>query len=345
MSTVCAHLKTPVSSPLYKPIMMMIRQPIPRSISVLLGIASILILIGLYTFLSTRRAETKRRIAAEQHARVLKSIEQVLTQMLSAADDRAAAGRWQVELDRLQLQADELEVESREAVDRTVPTWGSLLHDGLLRTIQPQGLRKDQYWLYMDTKATLKRLVSGLAVGVALSVVLGILMGSYSWIEAFFVPPLAFLAKVPPTAMLAVFFVLVGTSFKMYVTMLAFGTLPTLAQAIYQSAKKDVPEALIFKAYTLGASHLEMMWNVIYKQILPRLIDAVRLQIGPAMVLLVAAEWMVADEGFGCRLRLFFQRTDMSVVYVYIIILGAIGLAADYLLIGLRRHLCPWFGD
>ena len=158
-------------------------------------------------------------------------------------------------------------------------------------------------------------------------------------------PPLSFLAKIPPTAMLAVFFVLVGTDFKMYVTMIAFGVLPTLAQTVYQSAKTDVPESLIYKAYTLGASHGEMIWNVIYKQILPRIIDAVRLQIGPAMVPLVAAEWMIAGQGFGYRLRLFYQRTDMTVVYLYLILLGAAGLAADYFLIWLRRKLCPWFGD
>ena len=84
---------------------------------------------------------------------------------------------------------------------------------------------------------------------------------------------------------------------------------------------------------------------MIYKQILPRIIDAVRLQIGPAMVLLVAAEWMVAGEGFGYRLRLFYQRTDMTVVYLYLILLGVAGLSADYALTWLRRKLCPWFGE
>ena len=226
-----------------------------------------------------------------------------------------------------------------------MPTFRSLYRDGLLRVLTPQGLRRDEHWLWEDALATTKRLLAGLLVGVLLSVALGILIGAYTPIEAFFVPPLSFLAKIPPTAMLAVFFVLVGVNFRMYVTMIAFGILPTLAQTVYQSAKKDVPQSLVFKAYTLGASHMELIWNVIYKQILPRLIDAVRLQIGPAMVLLIAAEWMVAGEGFGYRLRLFYQRTDMTVVYVYLMLLGVGGLLADYALIWLRRRICPWFGE
>ena len=158
-------------------------------------------------------------------------------------------------------------------------------------------------------------------------------------------PPFALLAKIPPTAMLAVFFVLVGTQFEMYLAMLAFGTLPTFAQTVYQSAKNDVPDELIQKADTLGASQMELITNVILPQVLPRLIDAVRLQVGPAMVLLVAAEWMVAGVGFGYRLRLFFQRTDMTVVFVYLIVLGFVGLIIDQALIWTRRTLCPWFGN
>ena len=131
----------------------------------------------------------------------------------------------------------------------------------------------------------------------------------------------------------------------MYVAIIVFGRLPSLAQSISASVRKDVPEELIFKAYTLGASSMELIWNVIFKQVLPRILDAIRLQIGPAVVLLVAAEWMVAGEGVGYRLRLFYQRTDMTIVFVYVFLLGILGLIADYGLIWLRRKLCPWFGD
>lgn len=323
---------------------MMIRQPISGLLRFALGLASILLLIAIYTFFSHSRALAKRDAAGvrldEVNAEIAKQ-----EQALAGDPDETSQQRTRQSIDNLKNRVPELEEESRTAVDRAVPTWGSLYKDGLLRVTKPQGLRKDEYWLWEDATATFKRLAGGLLVGVILSVIVGILMGSFSTVEAFLTPPLSFLAKVPPTAMLAAFFVLVGTAFKMYVTMIAFGTLPTLAQTIYQSAKKDVPESAIHKAYTLGASHMELIWNVIYKQILPRVIDAIRLQVGPALVLLIAAEWMVAGEGFGYRLRLFYQRTDMTVVYLYTFLLGAVGLLADYILIWIRRWLCPWFGE
>src|SRR5207244_2314758 len=121
--------------------------------------------------------------------------------------------------------------------------------------------------------------------------------------------------------------------------MVAFGILPTLAQAVFEAAKKDVPDELIYKSYTLGASQGELIWNVIYKHILPRVLEAIRLQIGPSMVYLLAAEMMVADVGFGYRIRLQSRLLDMRVVYVYLFILGLAGFVMDNVLIRLRRKI------
>ena len=221
-----------------------------------------------------------------------------------------------------------------------------LLNDGLIRACTPQGaFARKEVWIVEDFWATGLRLTTALVAGVFCSVIVGLMMGCFDPAEAALLPPFAFFSKVPATAVLPIFFVLIQINFSMYIAIIVFGMLPSLAQSISASVRKDVPEELIFKAYTLGASQAELIWNVIFRQVLPRILDAARLQIGPALVLLVAAEWMVAGEGIGYRLRLFYQRTDMTVVFVYVFALGLIGLAADYGLIWLRRKLCPWFGD
>ncbi len=200
-------------------------------------------------------------------------------------------------------------------------------------------------WIKVDALATYSRLFMGLATGVLLAVVIGMAMGCLTQAEAFFLPPVRFFAKIPPTAMMAVYFVLVGTETTMYVAMIALGIFPTLAQAVHQAAKKDVSEHAIYKAYTLGATHLEAIWNVVFRQVLPRIIENVRLQVGPAMVFLIAAEWAAASVGFGYRLRMQGRFMDMNIVYTYLIILGSTGLLIDWSLSALRRKLCPWFGE
>jgi NitT/TauT family transport system permease protein len=225
--------------------------------------------------------------------------------------------------------------------DKSIPTWQQLAQ-GAARVVTPQK-PTGQIWLLEDGKASFGRLFIGLAIGIAMAVVIGVAMGCYPVVEGFLLGPLSFLARVPPTAMLAIFFVLVGTQFKMYVTMISFGVLPILTQSVFLAVKKDVPEELIHKAYTLGASKFEAIWDVVLKQILPRIIESARLQVGPAMVYLIAAEMLVADVGFGYRLRMQSRLMEMSVVYTYLVLLGGAGYAIDRSFAWTRQWLCPWF--
>jgi NitT/TauT family transport system permease protein len=231
---------------------------------------------------------------------------------------------------------------ARNPDDTTIPTWG-LLAERLVQIVSPHE-RTGEVWLWLDARRTLWRLLSGLALAVLLGVPLGLAMGCYPPVAAFGLPPLAFLAKVPPTAMLAVFFVMVGTGYEMYVAMIVFGVLPSLAQTVCYAAAEDVPDELIFKAYTLGASQLETIWEVIYQHILPKTLDAIRLQIGPAMVYLIAAEMLLADVGLGFRIRIQARLMDMSTVYLYLVFLGLVGLLMDFGLGWFRRWMCPWYG-
>ena len=143
-------------------------------------------------------------------------------------------------------------------------------------------------WILEDSYATTIRLFNGLALGVLLGFLTGILMGCVPSIEAFLQPPLSLLAKVPPTAALAVYMVFFGTGMEMYVAMISLGIL--LRSPSDLPSIKDIPSEMLDKAYTLGASSFEVAVEVVFKQVLPKFIDTVRLCIGPAIVFLIAAE-------------------------------------------------------
>ena len=228
----------------------------------------------------------------------------------------------------------------RNPDDQTIPTFAQLAEG--VRTAFQVNPRTGERWVLVDAAATFKRLFIGLAVGVAAAVLIGLAMGCYTPVESFLQSPLTILAKVPPTAALAVFFVMVGTDTEMYVTMIAFGVLPTLAQAIYL-AVRDVPMENIDKALTLGASPGEVPLTVVLPQILPKVIDALRLQIGPALVYLIAAEMVCGDIGFGYRIRLQSRLLNMSLVYPYLAMLAAFGFLMDGGLRMLVRRCCPWY--
>jgi NitT/TauT family transport system permease protein len=263
----------------------MIRRPIQRSTSLLLGILSLYLLVSGYTWLSYR-----------QHQKV--------------------------------------------PDDTTIPTW-SQMGQGVVKMCSFNE-REHQRWIVADMKASGARFFIGLALGAGAAFMLGLAMGCFTPVESVCQPPLSLLAQIPPTAALAVFFVMVGTGQEMYITMIAFGILPALAQTVYL-AVKDFPEELQYKAYTLGASHMEVIFSILIKQVLPRLLDALRLVIGPAMVYLIAAEMVLGDVGFGYRIRLQSKLTNMNVVYPYLAILALFGFSMDFLLRRLQSWLCPWY--
>jgi NitT/TauT family transport system permease protein len=230
--------------------------------------------------------------------------------------------------------------------DRTVPSW-SQMWDGVVRSIQLDEF-EDERPIVVDGLATTKRMFLGLFLGVAGAVLLGIHMGCFAWIEKLVLLPLSVFAKVPPTAALAIFFVVArlifgsGTGLAFYVLMIGFGIMPTLAQSVYL-AVKEVPKELIYKAYTIGASHGEAVWTIVFPHILPKVIDAIRLQIGPALVYLIAAEMLLASEGMGYRIRLEFKKLNMDIVYPYLAYLAAFAYALDAALKQVQRWTSGWY--
>ena len=241
-------------------------------------------------------------------------------------------------------------LEIKDANLRMFPTTQDLV-DGwnvIKRSKHPDELKETRKQpkraIVADSMITFSRLIKGLFFGTFFAVFLGLFMGSFAVIEAFLLPTISLLAKIPPTAAMAMFFVIVGLNEPMYIWVIGFGITPTLAMSIHL-AVKDIEMELIYKGQTLGASRLEIVFRIIFPIILPKIIDGIRLSIGPAMVFLIAAEYMVADIGFGYRFRLEGKRMAMSIVYFYLVYLSAFGLFMDKLLSTARDVLCPWANE
>jgi len=257
----------------------------------------------------------------------------------------------------------------KNANDRTVPTWHQLW-DGVVYLVEKPAVgqsdeadllafalagsgmeavpedTKEGFFenriLWDASKATLGRLFSGLAMGLVLGTLAGVLMGCFLKIDAALSPLMYFFSRIIPTAAMPIFFKLSGIEMEMYVAMITFGSMPIVTLSVSQYVQ-NYPNELRYKAYTLGASHAEVITTVIFPGVLPKILDLAVLMIGPALVYLIAAEQIVAGEGFGYRIRVLTKATRFEAVYPLIVVLTVYAGMITYSLNFLRRRLCPWY--
>lgn len=317
----------------------MIRKPISRPLRILLGVISFCAIIGAYTLLANsqyRSNPSQLTTPGWTQSQQLGVIEESLSKARNELEAATAASNTEA-IEVATSRITQLETAQQRVKDGNYKS----IFKGFQKIVTADG--DEDPWLFSDCGTSLKRFAMGILLGTLLAFVTGIAMGCFTPVEALLLPPITFLASIPPTAMMVVYMLIFKITPELFVAVIGIGIFPVLAQAIYQAVKNDVPEASINKAYTLGASQFEVIWEVVIPQILPRIIDAIRLQIGPAMIFLIAVELLYGSEGIGYRLRITPRGSHYNVTYIYLILLGIFGMLVDWCLSALRRWACPWF--
>ncbi|WP_246082651.1 ABC transporter permease [Rubellimicrobium rubrum] len=177
--------------------------------------------------------------------------------------------------------------------------------------------RTGDYLLWADTAASLKRLGSGLAIATAIALFVGLLTGVLPVARALLGPFVAFLSMVPPLALLPVLFIVLGLGEVSKIALIVIGVAPILTRDLALTAA-DLPREQIVKAETLSASTWLIALRVVLPQIMPRLIDSLRLQLGPAFLFLIAAEAISAEAGLGYRIFLVRRYLSMDIIFPYV---------------------------
>ena len=119
------------------------------------------------------------------------------------------------------------------------------------------------------------------------------------------------------------------------------GILPFLIRDLSQRVL-EIPRETIVKAETLGASSFVIALRVALPQLLPRLIQAMRLSLGPAWLFLIAAEAIAAEQGLGYRIFLVRRFLAMDVILTYVIWITLLAFLMDLALRWVSRRLFPW---
>jgi NitT/TauT family transport system permease protein len=201
--------------------------------------------------------------------------------------------------------------------------------------------RTGDYLMWVDTLASLERLGIGLAVATALALVLGVAVGLIPYIRAGLSPIIGVISMIPPMAVLPVLFIVFGLDELSKVVLIVFGVAPFLVRDLALKVG-DMPREQLIKAQTLGASTWQIVVRVVLPQMLPRLIDAVRLSLGPAWLFLISAEAIAATEGLGYRIFLVRRYMAMDVILPYVAWITLLAFLSDAGLRWINARFFPW---
>ena len=204
-----------------------------------------------------------------------------------------------------------------------------------------QDARTGQVLLWADTLSSLRRLLLGLASATALGLVFGIATGIIPYIRAGLSPFIAVLSMIPPMAVLPILFIVFGLDELSKVVLITIGITPFLIRDLALRAG-ELPQELLIKAQTLGASTWQIILRVVLPQLAPRLLDGLRLSLGPAWLFLISAEAIAANDGLGYRIFLMRRYLAMDVILPYVAWITLLAFVMDWALRRVSRRYFPW---
>jgi NitT/TauT family transport system permease protein len=227
--------------------------------------------------------------------------------------------------------------------DRLLPAPAQLA-DTARRVATEPDRRSGEILLWIDTGASLRRLGIGLGVSAALGLSFGLALGMIPAARAGLSPFVAVVSLIPPLAVLPILFIAFGLGELSKIALIVIGTAPVLIRDLAQRAL-EIPTEMRVKAETLGASSWTLLTRIGLPQLMPRLIQGLRLALAPGWLFLIAAEAIASTEGLGYRIFLVRRFFAMDVILVYVAWIALLAFFADLALRTLQRRAFPWAGE
>ncbi len=197
--------------------------------------------------------------------------------------------------------------------------------------------------LHMHILWSLYRVFISFFLAVVTGIPIGIAMGMNRYARGIFDPPIEFYRPIPPLAYLPLTIIWfgIGDFGKIILIYLAcFAPLAISARAGVRSCSIEQ----IHAAYSMGATHNQVVWHVVLKAALPEILTGMRIAIAFGWTTLVAAEMVAAKAGIGVMVLNAARFLATDIVFLGIIVIGLIAFVFDSLMRWLERAFVPWKG-
>ncbi len=237
--------------------------------------------------------------------------------------------------------------------DRVMPTVSQMVRafqDAAAKPAEGQDAVEDPQSLWArirasmlatDTLATARRF----AISVALlfpAVLLGLHMAMFPYLGAFFLRFFQFFDKIVALSLLPILFIAFGIDELSKIMLIVIGVAPTIILDTV-NLTRSVPREQIVKGFTLGASDFAITYRIVLKQIFPRVLNSIRLNLKAVMLFLFAGEMIASTDGLAYRIALLRRHMGMDTILPYVLWVALLLFAVDLGMSTLNKKLHPWF--
>ena len=189
--------------------------------------------------------------------------------------------------------------------------------------------------------ASLSRIAAGWAIGTVCGLAIGLAMGLFSLARGIGLPVVSALFPIPKIALLPLFILWFGIGEPSKVAVIALGVFfPTVIATF--SGVDGVPRALIRMAQSFGVPFAAIVRKVVVPGALPGILAGFRISLSIALILVVAAEMIGAQDGIGAFVLSAGNLMQTDQLMAGVATLSLLGLAFGTALSIVEKWLLRW---
>ncbi len=194
-----------------------------------------------------------------------------------------------------------------------------------------------------DVAVSAKRALVGYGLGCVAGILVGIVTGRLALAERALGQIIHVLRAFPPVAIVPLAITWFGLTEGSKYFLVFWGVLfPVWVNT--HAGMSYVEETYLWAGRTLGARRKDLITNVLLPAALPQILAGMRVAIGICFICVFVAEMAGAYEGVGFRISTSYLIFRVDKMLASLIVLGAMGAAADQLFKLGTGRLFPWIG-
>jgi nitrate/nitrite transport system permease protein len=184
--------------------------------------------------------------------------------------------------------------------------------------------------------ASLKRVAVGFGLAAIVGIPLGFLIGRFPFLSGMFNPVISLLKPVSPLAWLPIGLLVFKSAHPAAIWSIFICSIWPMVINTAIGVQR-VPQDYMNVARVLNLSEWKIVTRILLPSVLPYMLTGVRLAIGTAWLVIVAAEMLTGGVGIGFWVWDEWNNLNVPHIIIAIIVIGLVGLILEQILVAAAR--------